>query len=432
VVTVDCGITAQAEAQVARQLGMDLIITDHHTPGAELPEAFAVINPLQPGCAYPFKSLAGVGIAFALLIALRSRFRQEGLFGEGQEPNLRQYLDLVALGTIADVVPLVEENRIFVRHGLLELTAARRVGVAALKEVAAVKGEVSCGQVGFRLAPRLNAAGRLHDATLGVELLLTEDPEHARNLARQLDESNRERQSVEQEILAQAVAQVEGNEAFRHRRSIVLAAEGWHPGVFGIVASRLVELFHRPTVLIALANGTGRGSARSIPHFHLYDALAACGEYLAKFGGHRQAAGLSLDQGILTQFIHRFEEVAAGLLTDDQLQPELAIDAELKAEEVTERLLTDISTLAPFGMGNPEPIFTITAMQVTNRRVVGGGHLKLSLRSGGRQFDAIGFGMGSRLPTSDRVDLAFSLSENEWQGERSLQLRLRDIRDAVS
>ncbi|WP_298436391.1 single-stranded-DNA-specific exonuclease RecJ [Geobacter sp.] len=431
IVTVDCGITACAEAQLCASLGIDLIVTDHHTPGAELPRARAVINPNQPGCPYPFKALAGVGVAFNLMIALRGRLRESGLFAARPEPNLREYLDLVALGTIADVVPLTEENRIFVKHGLRELTAGRRPGIRALKGVSGVTGEVGCGAVGFRLAPRLNAAGRLEDASLGVELLLEDDHGRAAEIAALLEASNAERQAVEREILSDALGLVRGNPEMVGRRSIVLASEAWHPGVIGIVASRLVDIFHRPTILIALRDGNGRGSGRSIAGFHLYDALAACGEHLEKFGGHRQAAGLSIDEVTLEAFVARFEEVAAGLLSPEDLAPVLLADAELSPAEVTPELVEAVSTLEPFGMGNPEPLFILRRATVAERRVLKEQHLKLRLSAAGRSFDAIGFNLAGRGgPQGGVVDLAFTPRWNEWNGRRAVQLTLKDVREA--
>lgn len=429
VVSVDCGVNAVAEAELAARLGLDLVITDHHTPGPVIPNACAVINPLQPGCSYPFKSLAGVGVAFNLMVALRGRLREAGAFAGGGEPNLREYLDLVALGTIADVVPLTEENRIFVKYGLRELSTSARSGVKALKEVAGVTGAVSCGAVGFRLAPRLNAAGRLEDAARGVELLLETDPARAAAIAAELDASNAERQAIEREIMADALALVEGKPDMAERKSIVLASGAWHPGVIGIVASRMVDTFHRPTVLIALQDGEGRGSGRSIPGFHLYDALDACAEHLTKFGGHRYAAGLSLDESTLERFVDRFEEVSAGLLSPDDLVPVLRVDAELSPREVTAELVDAISSLEPFGPGNPEPLFILSGAEIVEQRPVGGNHLKMRLSKEGRIFDAIGFNLAETGPRlSGAVDLVFSLGWNEWNGRKSLQLTLKDIR----
>ncbi len=430
IVTVDCGITALAEARLCREQGIDLIITDHHMPGELIPEALAVINPLLPESSFPFKGLAGVGVAFNLVVALRSRLREMGMFTAGAEPNLRSYLDLVALGTIADLVPLLDENRVFVRHGLRQLTVSERPGIKALKVVAGVSGEVSCGAVGFRLAPRINAVGRLEDATSGVELLLAEDFEQASQLAAELDRNNAERQGVEQDILRQALAMVRGAPAFRGRKSIVLASPEWHPGVVGIVASRMVDLYHRPTVLIALQEGSGRGSGRSIPNFHLHDALRACSEHLLKFGGHKYAAGLAIDEATLAAFVDAFEEVAAGTLTVEDLLPELAVDAQLEPAEVTVELARDLASLAPFGMANPEPVFLLRDLAVVEQRVLKGKHLRLRVRHGDTLLEAIGFNMTDHDLPDGRIDMLCTLGINEWNGRSSAQMRIRDLRSA--
>jgi single-stranded-DNA-specific exonuclease len=426
-ITVDCGITSLNEAAYCRQRGIDLIVTDHHTPGDILPEAVAVINPLQQGCSAPFRQLAGVGLAFKLAIALRSRLRDAGRFAGGREPNLRHYLDLAALGTIADLVPLRGENRVIAHFGLKELSDSRRVGIRALKQVSGVNDPVGCGDVGFRLAPRLNAAGRLDDAKRGVELLLSEDPDHAAVIAAELDAANRERQEIEKEILADALRRAQDSLS-AGRTAIVMASDDWHPGVIGIVASRVVEAFHRPTILIALQDGVGKGSGRSIPSLHLYDALAACGEHLLKFGGHKQAAGLTIDQETLEAFMDGFDDVVAGLLTEDDLTPVLQVDAELSPAEITTDLVKLTAALRPFGMGNPEPLFMLRNARLVQSRILKEAHLKLRLEAGGRQFEAIGFGMAGRELGSGEVDLVFVPELNVWNGRESLQLRLKDIR----
>ena len=431
IVSVDCGITAHAEARLCRELGLDLIVTDHHLPENELPPARAVINPHQPGCPYPFKGLAGVGIAFQLALALRRRLRDEGAFTAATEPNLREYLDLVALGTVADVAPLVAENRVFVSFGLRELSTGARPGVRALKEVAGVSEPVSCGAVGFRLAPRLNAAGRLDDAATGVELLLCTDPVRARELAAQLDAENAARQALEQEILRDALEQLRSTAGLRGRKSIVLASEQWHPGVIGIVASRLVDLYHRPTILISLREGEGKGSGRSIPGLHLRDALAACAGHLAQFGGHRQAAGLTIDEATLAAFVDHFDQVVNGTLSEEDLTPELALDGELTVADLTLAGVEQLAVFAPFGIGNPEPLFLLRDVRVRERRLLNDVHVKLKVEVGGRHFDAIGFHLLKPEPGAERVDLACTPQINEWQGRRSVQLRLKDVRNAV-
>jgi single-stranded-DNA-specific exonuclease len=431
IITVDCGITAVAEAVRCSDLHIDLIITDHHTPGDSIPPACAVINPHQPGCRFPSKTLAGVGVAFYVLIALRSRLREDGFFTGRAEPDLREYLDLVALGTIADIVPLVDENRVFVKYGLEKLSNSTRAGVQALKEVSGVSGPVSCGQVGFRLAPRINAAGRLEDASLGVELLLCNDPVKAVFIARQLDMSNQERQEIEQSILSDALKAVKASDRFASMKSIVLASSDWHPGVIGIVASRLVDLFHRPAILIALKEGVGRGSGRSIPGFHLLEALNSCSEQLLKFGGHKYAAGLSIDEQMMEAFVLKFDEIARKLLTDDDLIPILAIDAELSPEAITLELEEMIALLAPFGAGNPEPVFMLKDVTLLEQRILKERHLKLRMTAGGATFEAIGFNMSRGETVPKKLDVAFSLDFDSWNGTKRIQLRMRDYREAT-
>jgi single-stranded-DNA-specific exonuclease len=426
-VTVDCGITAVAEAKLCREAGLDLIVTDHHTPSDTLPDACAIINPLQPGCRFPFKSLAGVGVAFHLTMALRARLRADGHFQKNNEPDIREYLDLVALGTVADVVPLLGANRVLVSYGLKQLGTSKRVGVQALKEVAGVSGEVGCGAVGFRLAPRINAAGRLEDAALGLELLLTSDLQKAKDIAAALDDSNAERQSIERSTLEEARAML-ADGACRGRKSIILGSKLWHPGVVGIVASRIAELFHRPVILFAFEDGTGRGSGRSIAKFHLLDAIKSCGHHLLRYGGHSHAAGVSIAEEELERFALSFDEVAAGALDAEALVPTLLYDAELTSREIVDDLPLELDRMKPFGMGNPEPVFLLRGAEVRESRVLKGGHLKLRVSSGGRSFEAIGFGLADKAVDNGRVDLLFSPGINEWNGKRSLQLTLKDLR----
>jgi single-stranded-DNA-specific exonuclease len=425
-VTVDCGIGSVAEALLCREAGIDLIITDHHAPPDRLPDAFAIINPLLSESRFPFRSLAGVGVAFHLVIALRARMRARGSF-LGREPDLKEYLDLVALGTVADVVPLLGVNRVLVSYGLKELSTAARPGVRALKEVAAVSGEVGCGAVGFRLAPRINAAGRLEDASLGLEMLLTEDLLKAKEIATALDDSNAERQALELATLDEARCMLEDG-ACRGRSSIVLGSELWHPGVIGIVASRIAELFHRPVILFALEGGTGRGSGRSISRFHLLDAIKSCAGHLLRYGGHAAAAGLSIEEGELELFALAFDQAARSGLDADALIPSTPYDLELSAGEISEALPRELECMKPFGMGNPEPLFLLKGATVSGSRVLKGGHLKLQLACGGRSFEAIGFGLAEKWGGAGRVDLLFSPGMNVWNGKSTLQLTIKDLR----
>jgi single-stranded-DNA-specific exonuclease len=431
IVSVDCGITAVDEAALCRRLGVDLIILDHHSPKELLPDACAVVNPLQPGCGYPFKSLAGVGVAFNLLVALRSALRNAGAFEDWAVPDLRKWLDLVALGTIADVVPLVGQNRIYAYHGLKQIAQPSRPGLQALKRVAGIKeGAVSCGQVGFRLAPRLNAAGRMESAVPGVDLLMSDSLDESLLIASELDTANAERQAIEQRIFEEAVTRVESRGNYPGQRSIVLASDQWHQGVIGIVASRLVERYHRPTILIALTeDGHGKGSGRSIPGFHLLEALEPCSGHLTRFGGHRYAAGIGLMEADVAPFAEAFEAVAARTLTERDLVSHLSIDVEVEPADVTKELALELKRLEPFGMGNPEPVLMLRGMTVVERRTVGERHLRLRVSRDGFSFYAIAFNLADRV-TSDVIDLAFFPEMNQWNGSSSLQLRVKDLRSA--
>lgn len=427
VVSVDCGISAHEPARLAASLGIDLIITDHHQPPAELPVALALINPHLPGDGFPDKSLAGVGVAFFLALALRRQLRQEGCFAKIQEPDLRLLLDLVALGTIADIAPLTGVNRLLVRSGLALLDQARRPGVAALRQVAGVR-EMSCSAVGFQLAPRLNAAGRLEDAALGVELLLSADPARSTEIAHYLDECNRERQAIERQTLDQALEKLTLN-TDSEPYSIVLADERWHPGVIGIVASRLVELFHRPTWMIALEQGQGKGSGRSIRGFDLYAALCACSDHLEGFGGHPMAAGLTIRQENLERFRANFEEWAGHNLSVFDLRPRILYDGDLALSELEFETVTDLARLKPFGFGNPEPLFQIRGALLEYPRCVGRDHLQFQLRQDSRSAACIAFGGASRWNgLAGPVDALCTPQINIWQGNRTLQFRVRDLK----
>ncbi len=428
-VSLDCGITSVAEVRAAAELGVDTVVVDHHTVPVELPAATAILNPQQPGCDYPYKSLAAVGVTFCLAMALRRRLRESGHFGSARpEPNLRQALDLVALGTVADVVALTGVNRTFVRWGLEELARTRRPGLRALKRVAGIAqgAAVTAGQVGFRLGPRINAAGRLDDASRGVRLLLETAEPAAVALADELDRENRARQEIEREILAQASVLAE-ERVRAGARGLVLAQESWHPGVIGIVASRLVERFHRPTVLVGVAQGVGKGSGRSIEGFHLYDALAHCAPYLARFGGHRHAAGVTIDAASLPAFRHAFEAYARERIGDDDLVPRCRIEGRFGVGQISERAADALARLAPFGAGHPEPLFALRGRPERAHTVgAGGAHLKVAFGAG---VNAIGFSLGDRLHLcSGEIEAAVTLGFDDWNGGRKLQLKIRDLR----
>ncbi len=430
-VSLDCGINSVTEVACARALGMDTVIVDHHTVPDTLPAATAVLNPHQPGCEYPTKVLCAAGVAFALVMALRRSLRTLGWFERRPEPALKPLMDLVALATVCDVVPLTGANRILVQHGLDALARADRPGVRALKEVAGLEteGPVSAGQVGFRLGPRINAAGRLDDASVGLKLLRTRDLTEARALAANLDDANKDRQEIERKMLVEAIAQAEDRQG---SRGLVLWAEGWHPGVVGIVAARVVERFHKPTLVIGVQGGVGKGSARSVEGFHLVEALRECAEHLSKFGGHRHAAGVTLEARRLLDFRRDFEAVAARRLREEDLEPRCRVDVVVDPGELTERAVGALAALGPFGAGNPEPTFVAESLHAEARIVTakngGVAHLKLVLPDA-PALDTIGFGMGPRLAELEgRVDLAFQPSVETWKGRTRVSLKLRDLR----
>lgn len=444
-ITVDCGVTALEEAREAARRGLGLLITDHHEPLPELPEAMAVVNPRRRDSPYPFSDLAGVGVAFKVVQAL---YRDLGI-GAGPDgarpgdepgdlpPTLAELLDLVALGTIADVVPLWGENRALVREGLAVLNARYRPGLAALAEVAGLApGEnISAGQVAFALAPRLNAAGRLARADAGVELLLAGRGERALELARALDRGNRERQAVEAAILAEARDMIacEGGPGDQH--ALVLAGEGWHPGVVGIVASRLVEEFYRPVVLLCQEGEEARGSARGIPGFHLFHALECCGDLLERFGGHALAAGLTIKAGRIPSLRRRLNELAAAQLRPEDMIPVLDIDARIEVDEASASLVLGLEALAPFGAGNPAPVLAVTGPLADVRRVGRDrSHLKIAFRgSAGRMAEGIGFRLGELAGSLQRGQVAEGaghLKIERWNGRERVTLVLKDIRPA--
>jgi single-stranded-DNA-specific exonuclease len=431
-ITADCGISNRAEIEYAGEHGMDVIVTDHHEVPEDLPPALAILNPKQKDCPYPCKGLAGVGVAFNLIIGLRSLLRKEGFFQEGNGPNLKEYLDLVALGTVSDVVPLVGANRILVKFGLEELSRGHRPGVMALKEVSGMEnGPVDTVGINFRLAPRINAAGRLDDARDVIHLLTSKDPERTRRIASHLNELNASRQRIEEKILTEARGMIQSREPEEARRSIVLASLEWHPGVIGIVASRLTEEYHCPTILIALKENRGKGSGRSIDAFPLYEGLKACQSWMEAFGGHAQAAGLVIRAECIPDFARAFDEVVAARLKEDDFLPCLTLDAVTSLEHLQEPFLSELDLLAPFGTGNPEPVLALENLSVLSSKLVGKGHLRVRLREGQRVREAIGFGMGARHPLSgEGMKMAFSPQINLFQGNRSLQLRIIDLQPA--
>ncbi len=428
VITVDCGITDIEEVRFARSMGMDVIITDHHEVPERLPDASAVINPKQPGCRFPFKGLAGVGVAFNLVVALRARLRKNGWF-RGEVPNLKRYLDLVCIGTVADMVPLVDENRVFVSFGLGELRHTKRVGLRALKDAAGLGSSgLSSESIAYQIAPRINAAGRLGDAKKAFRLLTTEDPAEARALARELDSENSKRQRIEEETLSEALEMLGGEVS---EKGIVLSREGWHPGVIGIVASRLVDRFFRPVVLIALDDGVGRGSVRGIEPFDVIEGLRNCSDHLERYGGHKAAAGLTLSEEQMEAFRRSFLDYIDRAVTEEDLVREIKLDAVISLNELDLRALDEIQKLSPHGCANREPLLGVTGADILSTEVVGARHLRFRVRHDNSMRSGIGFGLADLHPIrGSGFDIAFHPYLDEWQGMKSPRLRIKDIRPA--
>ena len=432
VVTVDCGISNAREVAAANDFGLDLVVVDHHQPPDELPPAVAVVNPHRRDCAFPDKGMCAAGLAFYLVIGLRAKLREIGWFPNGDAPDIRHFLDIVTLGTIADMVPLKGVNRTLIKRGLIELGISTRPGVVALKRVAGIAdGDVSAGQVGFRLGPRINAAGRVDYGIKVVELLNTDSSETAQRIAQELEEHNLERRAIEAQVQQHALAQATAAIAGGDRYSLVLAGEGWHPGVLGIVASRVVERFYRPTVVIGFNDGVGKGSARSIRGFPMVEAFRGCAEHLEKFGGHEFAGGLSIRPEQLAAFTEAFERAARQTLSREQLSPLLEIDAQLDFSQLTSPLMRELEVMQPFGVGNPEPVFATFGAEVCERKVFSAG-VRLRLRQAGRIVSGVIFGVGDDYPgrPGEILDVAYRLTENEWNGSTSVELKIADLRPA--
>ncbi|MDP9205853.1 MAG: single-stranded-DNA-specific exonuclease RecJ [Gemmatimonadota bacterium] len=427
VVTCDCGTSAVSPVARLCRAGIDVIVTDHHLPGGELPDCLAVLNPKRDGCGYPDKDLAAVGVAFKLALALARALGKNDNF-------VWAMMDLVALATVADVAPLRGENRVFVRYGLKMLADTRNIGMRALIRAAGLDGkQLTAGRIGFILAPRLNAAGRLGHAIRGVELLMSEDEHAANAIARELEELNYKRQELDRATLEQArerVLQLDLDEIF----GIVLADDAWHPGVIGIVASRLVEEFGRPTILIALSGDQGKGSGRSISKFDLHGALGQSRDYLLRYGGHRAAAGVTVARNRVDEFAARFNEVARSLLSAEDLVPEIRVDLEVSIDGMDQRLESLFRHFEPFGIGNPSPVLLARSVTIAKPpKPVGRDGLKLVLDTGTGSLEALGWGFAPRvaefqLQPGSKIDVAFRLERDDYRGESYLQARIADIR----
>jgi single-stranded-DNA-specific exonuclease len=407
---------------------MDIIVTDHHRPPDLLPEAYAVLNPKRGEKNEELGDLAGVGVAFYLAAALRTHFRTKERWANSEQPNLRKYLDLVALGTLADMAPLTGTNRILARVGLIELSRTDRCGLRELKKTCGLDSStVTDWDVLFKLGPRLNAAGRLGSGDPSLRLLLSTNPAEARPLAQELERLNRKRQLVEDQLLAEALYMVETDDSFKQRSSLVLASPGWHKGLLGLVASRLVERFNKPTILLTQTDQYWEGSGRSVSTFDLYRAVYRCRDQLKRFGGHRLAVGLGLEQDQLAGFCAAFENLAKEEISQVDSLPHKRVDAMVRLEEITPRLMEYLQCMQPHGVGNPEPIFCCGDFQVEKSHILKDRHLQLTVRQGKTRLGCIGFNLmkSEQTPPAPKW-LVFSPRWNTWRGKRRIQLHILD------
>ncbi len=431
-VAVDCGITAVDQVDYARELGIDVIICDHHEPGPVLPNACAVLDPIKVGDPYPFKHLCGCGVGFKLVQGLAKRL--------GKDDSIASYLDFVTLASTADIVPLTGENRVLVRHGLALINRAPRPGIKALIDAAGLKvGGITSGNIVFVLAPRINAVGRLGDAMRAVELLVSTDPALSSGFAQVLEEENRTRRTIDEDTFARAQKLAEEMFDVEMESALVLHSEDWHPGVIGIVASRMVEKYYKPSIMLSTVDGIAKGSARSISGFDIYKALLKCEDKLIQFGGHKYAAGLTLEIARLDEFRDAFNAAVKELMTEDIKNPEIKIDTEVTLSEITPKFVRILNEFGPFGPGNMRPVFLARGVEVIGSpRIVGKNHLRFRVRQNGHVYDAIGFGLGgliSKVYTGRKdLDCVFSIEESNWQGSGTQQndtlpqLKIKDLR----
>lgn len=430
-ITVDCGITAVSEIEYAKQKGLDVVVTDHHECTENLPKADFIINPKQKDCPYPFKKLAGVGVVFKLIqaITIRLKFHMKELLDE--------YIDLVAIGTVADVMPLEDENRIIVKNGLNHILYTANHGIKALIKVADLKTDnITTSTIGFGLAPRINAAGRMGNSECAVALLLSDDETEALNYAMILEEENRDRQALENDIYNEAIEIINKNESFKDDYVLVLEHSGWHRGIVGIVASKISEKYNKPCILISIdEDGIGKGSGRSIKAFNLFEALAECSEHLLKFGGHELAAGLGVEKSKIDDFRKAINKKAKEKLTAEDFIPVINVDTEMPIEYLNLNTAEKLSILQPYGMGNPAPVFYTKGLTVLSFKVLSDGkHLRMTLIKNDLFIDAIGFGMGEKakfLCHGSKVDVVYNLDINVFRGEKQAQIHLRDIRLSI-
>lgn len=428
IISVDCGITAVEEAAQAKSYGMDMIICDHHQPGSTIPDAFAVLDPIKPGCNYPFKHLSGAGVAFKLAQAVSDRI--------GKRELPLQYLDLVAIAGAADIVSLVGENRVLVKKGLEAVNNNPRPGIAALLRVAGMEpGSITAGNIVFTIAPRINAVGRMGDANRAVDLFITKDPAEAEKLAEVLEGENSQRRKIDEQTFSNAVELVENKMNIDTEMAIVLHEENWHPGVIGIVASRLVEKYYRPAIMLTTIDGVAKGSARSILGFNIYEALKQCEDMLIQFGGHEAAAGLALELKHLQEFKEKFNNIVKSSVSQESISPEIIIDTQVSFADLTPKFLRILDQFAPFGPGNLRPTFLAKNVSLCNTpRVVGNDHIVITVKQNEceKVFDCIGFSLGRFASIIDKdknlIDIVFTIEKTVREGRTFPQLRIKDLK----
>ncbi|MFO7666156.1 MAG: single-stranded-DNA-specific exonuclease RecJ [Desulfobacterales bacterium] len=433
IITVDCGSSSHEAVKAARDAGIDIVITDHHIVPEELPEATALISPKRDDCNSGLEDLAGVGVSFYLIMALRKFLRDMNFWNGRPEPNLKNLCDLIALGTIADMVPLVGENRIFAKTGLDLINTGNRIGISALiKAGGSNKYPIDSEDIAFRLAPRINALGRVDHAKDAVELLLTDNPDTAGRIAQRMNLMNSSRQNIEKKIYEYIIEYVNNNPEILNNRSIVLSHDGWHEGILGIVASRMVEKFNRPVVLFSQKDGFAKGSARSIPGFNLYEGLIACSELLDTFGGHSMAAGIKIKIQNFDLFREKFERTVAATAGMKDSLPLTDIDCEIGFDDINDEFIDEIESLKPFGTGNPEPLFLSRNIKVLSSEFVGGNHRKMALSQmsckESRVLNAIYFNTGPYLSENNFFEtMLFRLRWNRWNGNKTIQAIIEDV-----
>lgn len=426
IITVDTGITAVEECEYAKSIGLDVIVTDHHECKEVIPDAYAAIDPKRKDCGYPFKSLAGVGVVFKLIQALAGENSLDTL--------MEKYADLMCLGTVADISPLVDENRVIVTEGLKRFKNTKNVGLKALIDVSTNGKAITTSTIGYIIAPRINASGRLGCASRSVELFLTDDKENAINLANSLCEENTLRQQTEQKMFKEALEYLEDHPEVKEDKIIVIPHENWHHGIVGIVSSKITEKFYKPSILFASDGDEAKGSGRSVSGFNLFGILENSSNLLEKFGGHELAAGLTIKAANIEEFRKKINEDAEKYLDEDASIPTISIDAAIKAPFITIETVKDINNLQPFGVDNPTPIFTVRNIKIHKISVMSEGkHLRMTLLKDGKYLDSVGFGMGEyyhHLEEGDFIDVAFALDINDYKGFQNVQLILKDIKRA--